>query len=388
MGRTRQVMRRNSIGSQAAIRLGISLSLLVVLIALSSMGIYRVALHKAAYERAEELVRFYTARLDQIDREWEIRSRDFKVRIEFTRALEDPSTALTNLQAFMTIQGADRPFQYLLIQTEDGKKLFDFGKDISLPLIPSFGEENIGHYLDPDNQQIYRVFIHPIWLGGEHGMGRFAAFIRIDNALLNQMRTPGLTLGVLHKGELLASSGGQASLDALRRGLATADSDRETRQLPWGDTTDHSVSLFIEAPITTLFSTLELSLGMSIIPFVDGLVLWFTIGLWLMRQARRITDLGGAVGEYASARQISTAMTIKLADAKQNQTDEIAEVADSIGAMVEAIDQREREREQAVEQLRASESRLLEAKGDAERANLAKSEFLANMSHEIRTPLN
>jgi signal transduction histidine kinase/DNA-binding response OmpR family regulator len=382
------MMRRNSIGRQAAIRLGISLSLLVVLIALSSMGIYRAALHKAAQERADELVRFYTARLDQIDREWEIRSRDFKVRIEFTRALEDPSSALTNLQAFMTIQGADRPFQYLLIQTEDGKKLFDFGKDISLPLIPSFGEGSIGHYLDPDNQQIYRLFIHPIWLGEERGMGRFAAFIRIDNALLNQMRTPGLTLGVLHQGELVASSGGQASLDALRQDLTTADSERETRQLPWGDTTDDAISLFIEAPITTLFSTMELSLGMSIIPLVDGLVLWFTIGLWLMRQTRRITDLGGAVAEYAFARQVSAAMTIRLTNAKQKQTDEIAEVAVSIGAMVEAIDQREREREEAVEQLRASESRLLEAKGEAERANLAKSEFLANMSHEIRTPLN
>jgi hypothetical protein len=97
------MMRRNSINRQAAIRLCISITLLVGLVAVSSFSLYRTAQHKTTHERTEELVLFYTSRLDQIEQEWEMRSRDFKVRIESSRALEEPSTAVANLQAFLTI---------------------------------------------------------------------------------------------------------------------------------------------------------------------------------------------------------------------------------------------------------------------------------------------
>ena len=351
-------MKRHSIARQAGIRLILSLGLFVALIALTSAGIYRAALNKAAHERAEDLVSFYKARLAQLERDWEIQARDFKVRIEFTRILENPEKAVAKLQAFLTIQGTGRRFQYLLIQTRDGRKLFDYGKDLSLEAIPETADEHLGHYIDEASGRLYRVFQERIWLGGTEGMGRYAVFFPMDNALLNRIGAPGMTLSLLHDGAPMASSGGQGAVDRLLRGERTTEA--EVRELPWLGRDDDPFRLHMEAPVKTLFTTTELTIGMSAIPIVDGLILWFTIGVWLLRQTGRITELGRAVGEYSGAQRVTNALERRLNEAGAGQSDEISEVALAMGEMVEAIDHRERERERAMGLLRASEARIRE----------------------------
>src|SRR5512143_2318289 len=323
--------KRRSITRQAAVRLIFSLGLFVVLLGYSSYELYSVALRKSAQERSEDLATFYRTRLMQLDRDWDLQTRDFKVRLEVTRLLEERKASVTNLQAFMTVQGTNRRFQYMLIQNRRGGKVFSFGNDLDVEQVPLAANDDSGWYSAPDTGRLYRVFTVPIWLG-EAGNGRLATFFEIDNGLLFKLATPGILLTAKRDGKPVASSFGQAGLEQAPEDRIADD---ELRKIPWTASNSEKTQLFIDAPIKVLFTKTELAAGVATIPIIDGLILWFTLGFWLMRNARRINELGGAVEEFAARQQPSAALEEKLHHARGKDVDEISEVACTIEDMAE-----------------------------------------------------
>jgi len=321
--------KRRSITRQAAVRLIFSLGLFVVLLGYSSYRLYSVALQKSAHERSEDLATFYRTRLMQLDRDWDLQTRDFKVRLEVTRMLEDRKTSVTNLQAFMTVQGTNRRFQYLLIQNRRGDKVFSFGNDLDVERIPIAADEDSGWHFAPNTGSLYRVFTAPIWLG-EAGNGRLAMFYEIDNGLLFNLATPGILLTAKRDGKPIASSFGQAGLGQRPENRIADD---ELREIPWTTSNGEKTQLCIDAPIKVLFTKTELAVGAATIPIIDGLILWFTLGFWLMRNARRINQLGGAVEEFTARQQPTATLEEKLHCARGELVDEISEVACTIEDM-------------------------------------------------------
>jgi diguanylate cyclase (GGDEF)-like protein/PAS domain S-box-containing protein len=323
--------RRRSITRQAVTRLIISLGLFVIALSYSSALLYKAAINKTAHERAEDLVTFYQFRLTQLERDWEIQARDFKSRIEFTRYLEDPLTAIINLQAFFTIQGGEPRFYQLLVLDQNDQQRFAIRKEGRFAN-PLQKDETRGWYRDPANGKLYRVFLEPIWLGRD-GVGKMLTFFPLDNALLYQLASPGVMLIARYQNEQVSSSLGSAGLD---RSSVKSDAI-ERRELPWTGALNDPLTLVIDAPVKAIFSSLELSLGASLIPIIDALILWFALGTWLMLQARRIKALGAAVDEFSQHQEVTPPLQNNIRLAQGGQVDEIHDVAVAIELLARQI---------------------------------------------------
>jgi diguanylate cyclase (GGDEF)-like protein/PAS domain S-box-containing protein len=341
---------RRSIVRQAALRLIVSLGLFVLLLSYSSYQLYTIALQKSADERTADLAEFYQSRLFQQERDWELQAQDFKIRIEVTRLLQDPKNRTTNLQAFMTVQGTNRQFQHLLIQNKLGVKVFDFGSMPELQKIPSPANKESGWYQAPGTGNTYRYFVLPIWLG-EGGMGRMTIFYQIDNALLFKLSTPGIVLTAKNNHRIFASSLGQANIEEQISQLNNVEIPTDGRDIAWNNEAGNTITLHVNAPLNVLFSRTELALSAATVPIIDGLILWFTLGFWLMRKAHRIKSLDDAIQEFTQNNKITDTLNWRLKFAKANQHDEISDVSDAIVNMTQQTLIRENERE-VIEQTR------------------------------------
>lgn len=316
---------RNTITRQAAQRLIIGLGLFVVILGYSSTRIYQFVLEKAAHGRALDLETFYISRLDQLEREWELDARTRRVRIEYARILENSTTSTVNLKAFLTIQGGDHRYAHLLVQDRKGSMIFSSGKDEATILPSQTSTQELDWQFNQKTGELFRVFSEPIWLG-KKGMGKLITFYSVNNALLRQFAMPGITLTALYKDQIVSSSLGEQGIKSM--GFVSTGAERaEHRLLSWRGIASDPVILKVDAPVKGLFSPLELSISVSIVPILDALILWFVLGTWLMRNSRRIKMLGDAVRLFTRHNEVTDELSEKLHQSMLSSKDEISDVA-------------------------------------------------------------
>ncbi len=329
---------RHAITRQVLLRLGLSLALVIALLAFTTGQIYEWAQDSAARERKERLAVFYQTRLRQWEREATMDARDLRVRIEHNRVLQRATGASRELHALLTLQEHSRRFSHLLIVDQVGRSLFSFGPErFSVGAIPLAREARTWHFV-PTSGRLYRVLVEPIHLGADEQepRGWMLAFIAVDSGLLGQLAMPDVSLFAFYRGKPAAASQLQAETEASQLWL------------DWGE----AVRLRADIRYRPLFSAAELSLGVAIVPLLDALILVLILGFWLLRQTRRVRALGQAAGNSWDG-MASPEVVQQLQIAKGPVRDEIHTVATALEDLMAQQHHHEIQLQRALDMFRA-----------------------------------
>ena len=127
---------------------------------------------------------------------------------------------------------------------------------------------------------------------------------------------------------------------------------------------------------------------------IAGVLLLLSVGAWWLVSTRisrplvELTEAAESVAGSDFARRVDVTRHDELGRLGIAFNKMVEGLRESRDRLEEKVAERTRALNESLDQLRAGEATLQQAKAQAEQANHAKSDFLAKMSHELRTPLN
>lgn len=353
--------RRFPLTRQVVVRLLQAWIITAAVTLLGAAWIYYTSFDKAAEQRSQDAFNHFSARVAQLEQDWETAAIRHKGRIEFMRLLEDRDRRWIRLNSYFTSQSGNPMFGQLLITDHRGDVLYHYGDaSESLPRTMALGD-SFGWFYDSGRETLYRVYRQPIWLGAD-GMGYVFFFKALDNALLFESAYPSTDLFLSWQGKVVASSSGEtdnSGINPLYAGTLYRGGERyEQLLIRWGKNRRDSPVLILQQRVDRLFTQMEIAAAALAALSVLTLFTWFTVGFWLTRIAGRIEGLREASSRFALDSSVTPELRRLIAAARADGRDEIGAVADSVDTMMHAVVRRREELRRYQEVLRASESKL------------------------------
>lgn len=363
---------------QAAVRLLMALAVATALTVFAAFWIYRTAYDKAVQQKDRDALNYFSSRIMELEHDWESYAVWLKTRLEFMRTLEKPEDRWLKLDSYFTVQSGSLRFGNLLITDGKGRVLYRFGPGSQdLP-----GQMEIGGYAGWFERagMLYRVHQQPIWLGPD-GMGRLFLFRSLDNRLLFHNAYPETVLYVTWRGRVVASSLGNAGLVSLPgAGNGRWGGKSGLVSLVWDTRAAESPRLVVASRVAPPFPPWEIFLVGTFMVAVLASLLWLALGRWLTRTARRTVSLGEASRRFSQDHEFGAGIHEVLLAARTHRGDELDQVAESLGELMETVVRRDRERGKTEETQRRHMAELA-------RMNAELEEFTYVASHDLQEPL-
>jgi len=323
---------------------------------------YQLGHDRLAQTRGDALIGDYADKLEAQARDWDMHAVQKRTLLDFMRILENPSDRWIRLKAYLTTLSDAPLYAGLSICDASQRLLFEDRIHSPCHALRDTVDGSGLHYFVAPVAGLHVAMDQPLWLGPE-GSGHLRLATPLDHAFLWRMRGGEDELFIEYQGRIIAASAGETALDWARPGFQGSlwrDGVRmEQRRIEFPGRVGEAPHLLIQTPVPPPFQPVEAVLLGATLFILIAALWWFSLGRWLGVFLPRAEGLARAAREFAregwnidSLRQHYAAIL--------GHGDELDAVAEAGTQMVEAIFQRERQRDQAEAELRAAEQRFRE----------------------------
>ena len=328
-----QALRPKSLFAQAGVRLFLAFAISAILTLAAAAWVYREANWRADEYRKFHALEHYKAALTSLEQDWGREAYNFRLRLEFSRVLEDSATRQERMQGFLTAQGGSAVFPGVRVVGVAGETLSQFYyRSTALPAATfAIGDDEAWAY-DHERRQLFRVYRQVLWLGKENG--QLLLYKPMDNALLTGMAYPETRLDLVWKGGKVASSRGTDGLTDQGAAGGT-DAARFVVEIPWNAQRSDSPLLRIGFLRSEVFSPGEFSVPLAASLLAFAIVVWAILGYWLLTLLRRIRAIEQAEVAFLAGRRISDEVDLLLNHGRRRRRDEITALADSLHRLMQ-----------------------------------------------------